>query len=81
MPAQPFSVHVDPDVLAHEELSAAVRTTGAKDGDRDAHVAGTTEEHHGARDGRQAARQQSGRVRSARASGTGGGRAYAFRRS
>lgn len=80
MPAQPFSVHVDPDVLARQELDAAVPmpTTAGKDADR---AARTADEHHGARDGRQAARQQSGRARSGRASGAGGGRAYAFRRS
>jgi hypothetical protein len=83
MPDQPFTVHVDPDDLSRQDLAAAVSvpTTGAKDGDRADHAAGTADEHHGARDGRQAARQQSGRARSGRASGTGGGRTYAFRRS
>ena len=83
MPAQQFTVHVDPDVLARQDLSVAVPvpTSGTEDGDRAARVAGTADEHHGAHDGRQAARQQSGRARSGRASGTGGGRAYAFRRS
>ena len=83
MPAQPFTVHVDPDDLARRDLAAAVSvpTTGANDGDDAARAAGTADEHHGARDGRQAARQQSGRARSGRASGTGGARAYAFRRS
>ncbi|MEU4428373.1 hypothetical protein AB0F81_47795 [Actinoplanes sp. NPDC024001] len=37
--------------------------------------------HHGARDGRQAARERSGRARSGRAAGAAGGRSYAFRRS
>jgi hypothetical protein len=78
MPDQPFSVHVDPDALASQELAAAVPTPSADGKDR-AHAA--AEEHPGARVGRQAARQQSGRARSARASGTGGGRSYAFRRS
>jgi hypothetical protein len=77
MPDPTFSVHVDPDDLASQELTAAVPVPPAGGKDR----ASGAEEHHGARDGRQAARQQSGRARSARASGTGGGRAYAFRRS
>jgi hypothetical protein len=81
MPDQPFTVHVDPDDLARQDLAAAVAVpVGAKD-DRADRTAGAAGEHHGARDGRQAARQQSGRARSGRASGTGGGRAYAFRRS
>ena len=77
MPGQPFTVHPDDDDLARQELAAAVpslpapeRSTGKSAG-----------EHHGARDGRQAARQQSERARSGRASGAGGGRSYAFRRS
>ena len=43
--------------------------------------AGVTEEHHGARDERLAARQRSERERSGRAAGAVGGRSYAFRRS
>jgi len=79
MPAQPFNVHVDPDVLARQDLAAAVpMPTAVTDGDR---AARTSDEHHGARDARQAARQQSGRAHSGRASGTGGARSYAFRRS
>jgi hypothetical protein len=82
MPAKPFNVHVDPDVLARQDLDAVVpMLKTATDGDRAARAAGTADEHHGARDGRQAARQQSGRARSGRASGAGGARSYAFRRS
>ena len=80
MPAQPFTVHVDPDVLARQDLAAAlpVPATGARDGGRPARAAGSADQRHGARE---AARQQSGRARSGRASGAGGARAYAFRRS
>ena len=82
MPAQPFTVHVDPDELARREVAAAVSlpsASGAGSGrpepDR------TAADHHGARDARQAARQRSGRDRSGRAAGAAGGRSYAFRRS
>jgi hypothetical protein len=82
MPAQPFTVHVDPDDLARLEVAAAVSlpsAAGAEAGrpepDR------TTADHHGARDARLAARQRSGRDRAGRAAGAGGGRSYAFRRS
>ena len=81
MPAQPFSVHVDPDDLARQDLAAAVSlppVTGSAGDDRSA-PAGIT--HHGARDERLAARQRSERERSGRASGIGSGRSYAFRRS
>ncbi|HEY7272747.1 MAG TPA: hypothetical protein VH502_08435 [Actinoplanes sp.] len=79
MPDQPFSVHVDPDALADQDLTAVpVPPVDGKGGDR---AGRATDEHHGARDGRQAARQQSGRARSGRASGAGGARSYAFRRS
>jgi hypothetical protein len=81
MPAQPFTVHVDPDALAQHDLAAAVslpsvpvKAAGGKGS------AGRTE-HHGARDERLAARQRSERERSGRAAGVGGGRSYAFRRS
>ena len=72
---QPFTVHVDADELARQEMAAAAPPSGSREPDRGAAV------HHGARDGRQAARQQSERARSGRASGAGGGRSYAFRRS
>jgi hypothetical protein len=80
MPAQPFSVHVDPDDLARRDLAAAVSlpSVAGKDDDRpdSAQI-----EHHGARDGKLAARQRSERERAGRASGLGPGRSYAFRRS
>jgi hypothetical protein len=75
MTDQPFSVHVDADELARQEMAAAEPPIADKKSARGA------EEHHGARDSRQAARQQSERARSGRASGSGGGRSYAFRRS
>ncbi|HET6529132.1 MAG TPA: hypothetical protein VFH03_00745 [Actinoplanes sp.] len=79
MPAQPFSVHLDPDDLARQDIAAAVplpAVTGAGRSGRP-----TTIAHHGARDGKLAARQRSERERSSRASGIGSGRSYAFRRS
>jgi hypothetical protein len=82
MPAQPFSVHVDPDALAQQDLAAAVSikpVTGRDTAEKGS--AGVTEEHHGARDERLAARQRSERERSGRAAGAVGGRSYAFRRS
>ncbi len=80
MPAQSFTVHVDPDALARPNLAAAAAvtlppTTGA--GRAGSARAG----RHGARDDRVAARLQSERERSSRASGAGSGRSYAFRRS
>jgi hypothetical protein len=80
---EPFSVHVDPDLLARRDLAAAVTLpglTGRDDDDRRA-SGGVPDEHHGARDARLAARQRSERDRAGRASGAGGGRSYAFRRS
>ena len=75
MPAQRFSVSVDPDTLAQLDLAAALsRPAGRQSAPADA-------EHHGARDRRQAARQQSERDHAGRAAGTGSGRSYAFRRS
>ena len=82
MPAQPFNVHLDPAALAEQDLAASVPVppVAAADSERSSRAGGTAE-HHGARDSRQTARQQSGRARSGRASGAGGVRAYAFRRS
>jgi hypothetical protein len=74
MPAQRFTVHIDPDDLARNELAAAVPPPVLLDSDR-------AETKHGARDERLAARQQSERARSSRAAGAAGGRSYAFRRS
>ena len=79
MPAQPFTVHLDPDALTERELATAVPAT-ASDSRRSGR-AGPIAEHHGARDRRQSARQQSERARSGRAPGAAGVRAYAFRRS
>ena len=80
MPAQSFTVHVDPDDLARQSLAAAVAPPSVPGGDPDRPAAGTAE-RHGARDERVAARLQSERQRSSRASGAGHGRSYAFRRS
>jgi hypothetical protein len=80
MPAQTFTVHVDPDDLARQNLAAAVALPSVTDGDPDRRGA-TPAERHGARDERVAARLQSERERSSRASGVGHGRSYVFRRS
>jgi hypothetical protein len=81
MPAQPFSVHLDPDDLARQEVAAAVSLPTVTGAGTDTDRSGGTIARHGARDGRLAARQRSERERSSRASGTGSGRSYAFRRS
>jgi hypothetical protein len=82
MPDPQFTVHVDPDVLARQDLAAAVSVPALPNLESDDRSEpGLTEEHHGARDARLAARQQSERERAGRAAGTSGGRSYAFRRS
>ncbi len=77
MPAPDFSVSIDPEQL---DL-AAIRSARNGEASSQPPAAGRTATHHGARDGRQAARQRSERDRSGRAAGTGSGRSYAFRRS
>ena len=80
MPAQPFTVHIDPDDLARHDLAAAVPVPSITPAP--AGRSGSARlERHGARDEKLAARQRSERQRSERASGAGGGRSYAFRRS
>jgi hypothetical protein len=82
MPDQHFSVRVDRDELAQRDLAAGLArptVTGASD-DHPA-ATGLDAAHHGARDGRQAARQRSERDHAGRAVGAAGGRAYVFRRS
>ncbi|GIE95189.1 hypothetical protein [Paractinoplanes rishiriensis] len=80
MNAPRFSVHVDQDDLAKQNLAAGLPrqsvtgTTGALPGK----AAGAA--HHGAQDGRQAARDRSERDH-ARGGRTSKGRSYAFRRS
>jgi hypothetical protein len=75
-----FSVHVDPDDLARQQLAAGLSAPAVQaPGHRDAE--GPEAAHHGARDSRQAARQRSERDRAGRAAGASGGRSYAFRRS
>lgn len=81
MPAQPFSVHLDPDELAGQDLAAAVSLPSVTGSGTDDRSGSATIAHHGARDDRLAARQRSERERADRASGTGSGRSYAFRRS
>jgi hypothetical protein len=81
MPAQPFTVHVDPDDLARRDLAAAVSLPAAVGtGTESVPGADAAAAHHGARDARLAARQRSERDRAGRAAG-GSGRSYAFRRS
>lgn len=73
-----FSVHVNPEDLARQELAAGLSSPAAPvAGRRDA----SAPVHHGASDRRQAARQRSGRDHAGRAAGAPGGRSYAFRRS
>jgi hypothetical protein len=82
MPASPFSVHVNPDDLAQQDLAAALSlpaTDGSGDG-RPGQAAALDAGHHGARDERQAARDRSGRAH-ARTGAAGKSRSYAFRRS
>lgn len=75
-----FSVHVDPDDFAKQDLAAGLSPDPvAIPGHRAAE--GLDAGHHGARDTRQAARDRSERDRSGRAAGASGGRTYAFRRS
>jgi hypothetical protein len=74
-----FSVHVDPDDLARQQLAAGLSAAAEVPGHRDAE--GPDAAHHGARDSRQAARQRSGRDHAGRAAAASGGRSYAFRRS
>jgi hypothetical protein len=79
MPDQPFTVHVNPDDLARQDLAAAVSVPSLPTAEGEDHPESPA--HHGAGDARQAARQQSERDRAGRAAGAVGGRSYAFRRS
>ncbi|GIE74406.1 hypothetical protein Aph02nite_03560 [Actinoplanes philippinensis] len=80
MPAKPFSVHLNLDEIAQQDIAAALRpVTGSGGGDDQ--PGGPAAAHHGARDVRQAARDRSGRDRADRAGNASGGRSYAFRRS
>ncbi|GGQ63855.1 hypothetical protein [Couchioplanes azureus] len=76
MPAD-FSVPVDPDDLARQDLAAALDVPSVNPGEHRTQ----SPAHHGAKDERQAARERSGRARSGRAATAGGTRSYAFRRS
>ncbi|WP_433292841.1 hypothetical protein ACQP2F_29065 [Actinoplanes sp. CA-030573] len=79
MPPQ-FSIHVDQDDLAKQDLAAGLNRPGGLDtgaGDRPSTGLAA---HHGARDARQAARGRSERDH-ARAGARGKSRSYAFRRS
>jgi len=73
-----FSVHIDPDDLARQELAAGLSSAEVT---LPGQEAGRAPAHHGAADGRQAARQRSERDHAGRAAGASGGRSYAFRRS
>jgi hypothetical protein len=74
LPANEFTVHVDPDDLARASTTPVTPVSGAK-------PRSDAAAKHGARDERLAARQRSERTRSGRASATGSSRSYAFRRS
>ena len=78
-----FSVHVDPDDLAKQDLAAGLSLPTLTEDATGNHQADGSDAaaHHGARDSRQAARQRSERDRAGRAAGSSGGRSYAFRRS
>ncbi|MFC4065350.1 hypothetical protein [Actinoplanes subglobosus] len=80
MPAKPFSVHVNLDEIAQQDIAAALRPATGKGG-ADDQQDGPATTHHGARDARQAARDRSGRDHAGRAGNASGGRSYAFRRS
>lgn len=73
-----FSVPADPDALAGQDLLATVSVPLAGPDSGDSHRA---EQHHGASQHRQAARERSGKARDRRAAGAGKARSYAFRRS
>jgi len=73
-----FSVHIDQDELARQELAAGLASPAvALPGAEGRHAPA----HHGAADNRQAARQRSDRDHAGRAAGASGGRSYVFRRS
>jgi hypothetical protein len=73
-----FSVHLDPDELARQELAAGLPSAGVPLGVRPGDRAPA---HRGTPDSRQAARQRSERDHAGRAADAPGGRSYAFRRS
>jgi hypothetical protein len=73
-----FSVHIDPDDLARQQLAADLSSTEVA---LPAQPDDKAPAHHGASDSRQAARQRSERDHAGRAAGASGGRSYAFRRS
>lgn len=78
----PFTVHVDPDAVALQDLAAAVPAAAVPTGHGRRVTAPDVDEHHGAADGARLAvraRQQAERARAGRASA--GKSRYAFRRS
>jgi hypothetical protein len=79
MDAPRFSVHVDQDDLAEQDLAAALRPAqpGAAAGRKQPTG---LDAHHGAHDERQAARGRAEKDH-ARGAGSGKARSYAFRRS
>jgi hypothetical protein len=84
MPAQdpPFTVHIDPDTVALQDLAAGLSVPPVPAADERPAAAPDVEEHHGAADGNKLAvraRQQAERARAGRASA--GKSRYAFRRS
>ncbi|MFI5891303.1 hypothetical protein ACIA5D_14465 [Actinoplanes sp. NPDC051513] len=74
----PFSVHVDRDDLATQDIAAALGRPAANGDTADRPGASGTG-HHGAHDSRQAARGRSERDHARL--GAGKSRSYAFRRS
>lgn len=78
MPAQPFTVHVDLDDLARQDLTDAVTLPSTVDAAR---TTGSAKRRHGSGDDRMEARRRSEREHANRASNTPKGRSYAFRRS
>jgi hypothetical protein len=81
LPAESESVPVDPDAAPDESTDDAPVYASRAERRRAQRAGGDAAAHHGADDTRQAARERSGRAHDGRASGTGGGRSYAFRRS
>ncbi len=79
---KPFTVHVDPDAVALQDLAVAVPSAALPTGAGRRVAAPEVDEHHGAADGARLAvraRQQAERARAGRASA--GKSRYAYPRS
>ncbi|MEU4240596.1 hypothetical protein [Actinoplanes sp. NPDC026619] len=80
MPPKSFSVRVDQDDLAKQDLATGLsQSAGSSPSGRPGQATGLAAAHHGARDGRQAARDRAERDHAR--NGGGKSRSYAFRRS